>query len=225
MGVRLFNASLTNNLTIPYVLLLSIAVSMDAFAAGLAYGLKGIRVRIASLAIIGLVTVLCAWAGMGGTHVAAGFIRPDAATTAGAILLVALGGYRLLLDYLTLDGPFQGRARLGSGREVKFAVGSLLIDIIAKPEAADIDQSKHIGAGEAVVLGLALGVDNFVAAVAASLGNQLPAYTPLVMGAVQAAFLAAGLYCPARLTRHGPKLRLPYLSGAVLVLLGFIRLV
>lgn len=96
---------------------------------------------------------------------------------------------------------------------------------MAKSEAADIDRSKHISAVEAMFLGVALGIDNMVATSAANLGEALPTYTPLAMAAVQMAFISTGLYGSERLINHHIRFRLPYLSGAVLVLLGIVRLV
>jgi putative sporulation protein YtaF len=207
-----------------YVLFLSVVVSMDALVSGLTYGLRGMQLPIASLSIIGIVTIVCTSLALGGAHVAAWFVNPRIATVAGATLLVALGGYRLLLDYLTQDGPSEVRSRSGVGRELEFSVGALLIDIMVKPEAADLDRSMDIGALEAVLLGVALGLDNSVATLAASLGNHLPVYTPLVMGAVQTALIAIGLYVSRRVVIREEKLRLPYLCGAALVILGLVRL-
>jgi putative sporulation protein YtaF len=206
-----------------YVLFLSLVVSLDALISGLTYGLKGMRLPIASLAIIGMVTVVCTSLALGGAHVAGWFVNPRTAAVAGATLLVLLGGYHLLLDYLTQDGSPELRSRSAAGRELKFSVGALLVDIMVKPEAADIDRSMDIGAMEAVFLGLALGLDNAVATLAASLGNHLPAYTPLVMGGVQTGLTAIGLCISRRVVINHLKLRLPYLSGAALVVLGLAR--
>jgi len=208
-----------------YVLFLSVVVSLDALVSGLTYGLKGMRLPFASLAIIGIVTVVCTALALGGAHVAAWFLNPRIAAVAGAMLLMLLGGYRLLLDYLTQDSPPELRSHSGAVRELKFSVGALLVDIIVKPEAADIDRSMHIGALEAVLLGVALGLDNSVATLAASLGNHLPAYTPLVMGLVQTGLIAIGLHTSRRVVIHHSKARLPYLSGAALVVLGLARIV
>lgn len=208
-----------------YLLVLSTAVSMDALVAGLAYGIKGVRVPIGSLGVIGIVTVAFTAVALGGTHLVGRFVDPHAATVVGALLLMLLGGYRLLLDYLIQDDPSSQAAHPHAPRELKVSVGALVIEIMARPEAADLDRSKHIGGGEAVLLSLALGTDNFVATLGASFGNGLPLYAPLVMGVVQTAFLVVGLYGSEWLSRRRTKLRVPYLSGTVLILLGLIRLV
>jgi putative Mn2+ efflux pump MntP len=95
---------------------------------------------------------------------------------------------------------------------------------MARPEVADVDESKHIGSMEAVFLGLALGIDNMIAASAASLGGLLPVYTPLAMAAIQVAFISVGVYGSEWLISHRVRFRLPYVSGTVLIVLGLYRL-
>lgn len=216
-----------------YVLFLSMAVSLDALAAGAAYGTKGIHMPIGSLGIVTIVTIVCVALAMGGAHLLGGFIDAHVATVTGALVLVVLGVYRLLLDFLTpnnatnnnVDIPSHDPGNQVAARKLTFAVGDLVIKIMAKPEAADIDRSQHISAVEAMFLGVALGVDNMVAASAANLGEALPTYTPLAMAVVQTAFISAGLYGSERLIHNHIRFHLSYVSGAVLVLLGIVRLV
>ncbi|MHB0984374.1 MAG: MntP/YtaF family protein [Sulfuricella sp.] len=211
-------------MTLLYVFVLSTAVSMDALASGAAYGLKGIHMPLASLGVVGLVTLLCTALAMGGTHLVGGYMDIEAATTTGASLLVALGIYRLLLDYLTRDASLHHNpGHQIAARKLTFSLGSLVIKIMVRPEAADIDESKHISSMEAVFLGLALGIDNMVAASAASLGAVLPVYTPLAMATTQVAFISIGVYGSEWLIGHRVRFRLLYVSGAVLVLLGLHR--
>jgi putative sporulation protein YtaF len=106
-----------------------------------------------------------------------------------------------------------------------FSIGALVFRIMVKPEAADLDRSRHISPMEAILLGLALGIDNMVAASAASLGGFLPMYAPLAMGVVQASLLAAGIYGCEWLIDHRLRFRLPYVSGTVLITLGLVRLI
>jgi putative sporulation protein YtaF len=209
-----------------YVLSLSVALGMDALVSGVAYGIKGIRVPPACLGIVGVVTVVCTAVVMGLTRWLSGFVDLRVAIGIGAAMLVALGVYRLLLDFLNRDVVLHERGRHAlRHRKLTLTVGELVIRIMLRPEEADIDRSKHISGAEAALLGVALAVDNMVAASAGTLGDLLPVYTPLAMGAVQVALISAGTYGCAWLVDHRVRFRLPYLSGATLVILGLIRLV
>ena len=200
---------------------------MDALASGVAYGMKGIHMPLRSLGVVGVVTVICVSLAMLGTHALGQFIDVRIATLTGASLLIALGVYRLLLDYLTKDVTMHEpeRHRATISRKLTFSIGALVFRVMVKPEAADLDQSRHISPVEAILLGLALGIDNMVAASAASLGGFLPIYAPLAMGVIQASLLAAGIYGCEWLIDHRVRFRLPYVSGTVLIALGLVRLI
>jgi putative sporulation protein YtaF len=211
-------------MSLMFVILLGVAVSMDALVAGIAYGLKGIGVRFGPLTITGFVTGAFTALAMFGAHSLGKVMDTHLATVAGASLLVLLGMYGLLNQYLSGGGDDTGPGEVSQEHKLTFSIGRLIIVIMARPEAADLDQSKSIGPMEAVLLGAALGIDNMVATFGASLAGVLPLYTPVAMGLIQMVFIAAGLYTSARLIPEGMKRRLPYLSGAILILLGLVRL-
>jgi putative sporulation protein YtaF len=208
-----------------FVVALSAALGLDALASGVAYGLKKIDMPLRSLGIIGLVTVVATGFAMVGGALAGGLLDLRMATVVGASLMMLLGIYRLLTDFLTRDTALSEHGHPRMRPRLSFSVGTLVIRIMAKPEAADMDQSKHISSGEAMFLGMALGVDNMVAASAASLGQGLPIYTPLVMGVFQVGLISIGVFGAAWLVDHRVRFRFLYLSGTVLVALGLLRLV
>jgi putative sporulation protein YtaF len=189
--------------------------------------MKGIRMPLRSLSVVGVVTAICVTIAMLGTHVLGQFVDVYIATLTGASLLIALGIYRLLLDYLTKDVAMHepGHHYHAIPRKLTFSIGELVFRIIVKPETADLDRSRHISSMEAIFLGFALGIDNMIAASAATLGGFLPIYAPLAMGVVQASLLAAGVYGCLWLINHRVRFRLPYVSGTVLIALGLVRLI
>ena len=207
------------------VLLLGLSVSMDALFAGVAYGLKGIRVPGRSLLIIGVVTGLSVTGAMGGGRVFDRAGMTQVAVGVGACLLIGLGLLSILHTYLT-DTPQQPpTADPVPPRQLTLSLGRLVITIRVKPEHADRDQSQTIEPGEAILLGVALGLDNMVAVFAVSLMERLPASTPLVMGLLQMVLIAAGIQAAARLQSERLKTCCAYVAGALLLLLGVIRLV
>jgi putative sporulation protein YtaF len=212
-------------MSLMFVILLGVAVSMDALVAGIAYGLKGIGMPFGPLTITGFVTGTFTALAMLGALSLGRVVDTRLAMTVGASLLVLLGLYNLLNQYLSGGAADRGPAEIPQEHKLTFSIGRLIIVIMARPEAADLDHSKSIGPTEAVLLGAALGIDNMVATFGASLAGVLPPYTPVAMGAIQMVFIAAGLYTSARLIPEGMKRRLPYLSGAILIVLGVLRLI
>jgi putative sporulation protein YtaF len=207
-----------------YVLLLGFAVSLDSFAAGVAYGLKNIRMPFFSLVIVGLVTAVCTGLAMLGASVLDRFIDLQIAVVAGSLLLIGLGAFSLFQEYLSKNAVIYQPGGDVSIRQLTFSLGRLVINIMVRPETADIDQSCSISPLEAVFLGLALGVDNMVATFAASLMGMLPLYTPLLMGLIQMALISLGSQSACRMLSESWKRRFPFLPGTILILIGLIRL-
>lgn len=207
-----------------YVIVMSVAVSLDGFVAGIAYGLKGIRMPVVSIGIVGMVTTICATAAMIAANILGSVIDTQAAVTGGALLLILIGVFSLFQEYLTKDVPsYQAEGEV-TARKLSFSVGRLVISIVAKPETADVDKSNNISPLESVFLGLALGMDNMLAAFAAALMGWLPPAAPLMMGGIQMVVISAGLYASQRFVSDRLRKRFPYLPGTILILLGLLRL-
>jgi putative sporulation protein YtaF len=207
-----------------YVLVLGIALSIDGFIAGMAYGLKNILMPFASLIIVCGITVLCTGTAMACATMLGNFIDAHIAIMLGSLLLILIGTVSLFQEYLTKDViPYQSDGEV-TARKLTFSIGRLVISIMTKPETADVDHSQGISSLEAIFLGLALGVDNMVATFAASLMGSLPLYTPLVMGLVQVIVFTGGLYASTRFVSEQLKNRFPYLPGAILIILGLLRI-
>ncbi|CUH97597.1 putative membrane protein [Propionispora sp. 2/2-37] len=206
-----------------YVMLLAIALSLDGFVAGIAYGLKKITIPYISLAIVGTITMLTTAAAVFCSSSVAEFINPHAAVISGALLLIAIGIFSLFQEYLTKSVPSYQADNSTTAAKLTFSIGRIVISIMAKPETADMDHSNRISSTEAVFLGLALGIDNLVATFAAGLMNTLPLYTPILMGVIQILALYSGLSSAHKLIPAGLKRRVPYLPGVILIILGLLR--
>lgn len=211
-------------MSIFYVLLLGLAVSIDGFVAGIAYGLKNIRMPFTSLSIVGVVASICAGAAMVIAYMVGQYMNTDLAIMLGASLLILLGVWSLFQQYLTKDVASYEMDGEVTARKLTFSLGRLVISIMAKPETADVDKLGVISPLEAVFLGLAVGADAMVGTFAAALMGPLPLYTPVVIGIIHMICIAGGCYSSQRLISDRLKRRFPYLPGALLILLGILRL-
>jgi len=205
-----------------YVLILGFAVSFDALLAGVAYGARRITVPYHSLLVVGAVTAVCTAGAMVAAQGTGLLIAPQAAVTIGAFLLLLIGLWSVFQEYLI--------KRLTPGQtedtpQLKIRLGRLIVNILADPEAVDIDHSRSISPSEAIFLGLALGLDNMVATFAAQLLGVLPLYTPLVMAIIQMGFIWSGMTFASRLLPESLKERFPYLPGTLLIIMSVLRIV
>ncbi|MDF2928903.1 sporulation membrane protein YtaF [Anaerospora sp.] len=207
-----------------YALSLGLAVSLDALAAGMAYGIKNIKIPFSSLCIVGAVTCFCTALSMIAATMLSNWIDTHFAIIGGSLLLIAIGAFSLFQEYFTRDVKHYHIEGEVTARKLTFAVGKLVISIMARPESADFDESQSISKVEAFFLGLALGVDNMVATFAAALMGLLPLYTPLIMAIIQMVLIISGIYASNRFFTEELKSRFPYLPGAILILIGLFRL-
>lgn len=202
-----------------YLLVLGLAVSIDGFFAGAAYGVKRIQVPFFSLLAIGAVTLFCTEIAHELSFCFADFLHAYILSLAGALLLIGIGICNLL--WAKLSSAEAGEETL---KPLTFSCGKIVISVMAKPEAADLDHSNRLSLSEALLLGAALGADNMVATFAAGLTNSLPFYTPLVMCCIQTLLVSSGILLARRITSSKLKERSAYAPGCILILLGLLRL-
>lgn len=207
-----------------YVLLLGFAVSIDGFIAGIAYGLKNIRMPVFSLLIVGAVTGICTGFAMVCAYILGKFIDVHIAVILGSLLLIILGLVSLFQQYLTknirsyeIDGEI-------TAKKLTLSMGNLVISIMAKPETADVDRLGNISPIEAMFLGLALAIDAMIATFGATLIGELPLYTPIAVAMIHMLCVASGCYSSGHFVSDTLKKKFPYLPGTILILLGLIRL-
>jgi putative sporulation protein YtaF len=204
-----------------YVILLATGVSIDALAAGAAYGFKNIRLPLLSIIIIGTITGLFTVGAMISAQFFSEVINSSLVAWLGAILLFALGFWSIIIEYL---------ARVTNRNEkqsetLAHSFGEMIIDVMAQPEMADSDKSKSISCIEAISLGIALGMDNMIATFAACMLGNLPVYTPLIMAGAQMMLITLGIQVATCCIPQNIKNGIPYVPGVVLIIIGLIRLV
>jgi putative sporulation protein YtaF len=203
--------------------MLAIAVSLDGLGAGIAYGLKKIRIPVVSLMIIGLVTVFAMGMAIGAATWLSSFISLRVAWAIGALLLIGLGIWSILQEwlkqYLPEDTQVYPRA------ELKFDMGvfRMVIQVFKRPTEADVDHSGELNPGEAVVLGLALALDALVAGFGAALAGGISWWTPGVVGVVQLIFITIGTRIAVAAVPPALEKKFPYLPGGILIVIGLLR--
>ena len=197
------------------------ALSVDAFAAGLAYGSKRIRIPLSSVFVIALVcsAVLGGflWAGA-----AAGLVIPQSLQR-GICFLILFGlGLGKFSEGLIRSAVRKRGWLDGSMRFSLFHLRFVLY-VYADPEAADIDHSKTISVPEAASLALALSLDGAAVGFGAALGEVS---APAVLGANLIATLAAVLAGDILGEKAAGRLPFPVsrLAGLVLMLLACLKL-
>ncbi|HXL04722.1 MAG TPA: sporulation membrane protein YtaF [Bacillota bacterium] len=212
------------------VVLFAIAVSVDGFFVGIAQGMRGIKVPVATLIVISVVSALVIFLSLGSGDYVANRLSPQAAKVVGSGILIILG--ILMLKPLSLS---QRRNQVGcdmngndtSTETVISKIARVLIMIpgfLAEPVTADLDSSGTLTIDEGFLLGLALAIDALGVGFGAGMAGMSSALTPVVAGVMQGIFVSLGLILGKRMHETVPNHILEKAPGSILILLGAMRL-
>lgn len=200
------------------VSLFAMAVSVDGFLAGLTYGLRGIRLALASLAIISITSVVVMLVSLlAGTALQA-WLGAGRAELFGALILLAMGLWVVLEAWL--DKAAQGQ----EGKPLlRWRISSLglVVQVMREPARADLDQSGSLSWGEATLLGLALAFDAFGVGLGAAVSGLATWVLPAAVGLANLALIPLGAWIGYRYSLGGLKEKGAFLPGLLLICLAF----
>ncbi|MBT2218182.1 sporulation membrane protein YtaF [Virgibacillus dakarensis] len=155
---------------------LVIAVSLDGFGVGIAYGMRRIRVPLIALFIIMLCSGVIVLTSMTIGSMITSYISAYTAKIIGGLILVSIGIFCLwnVLRSRTDDAVDPSENSVSQLNQFK--------SVLKEPQQADLDQSGVISIQEAILLGFALALDAF----GAGLGAAMLGYSPLVTASLVA---------------------------------------
>lgn len=207
------------------VFILALAISLDGFAAGITYGLKGIRIDLLSIIIISIASgVMVLFSMVCGTWLT--LLFPGLwATKIGGLLLVLIGCW--LLYQSTREVESTEEVVSNWPREIfTFEINSLglIINILQEPVRADLDYSGTISKKEAVILGTALALDAFGAGLGAAMAGYNILVTAVFVISFKFVLLKAGVYLGTHATANYSNTKLKITPGFILIILGLLKL-
>ncbi len=208
------------------VFLLAFAVSVDCFSAGLAYGLRNIKIPLQTIFIIALcsATALLA-AALVGKYISR-TLSPEAAGKIGGSILIILGLWALIQFFRSSVHKKFGLEKSGDYTLLKFEFRSLgiVIHILRKPLTADLDKSGDISGLEALLLGAALSLDAFGAGIGAFFLGIPPFLLAVSVGIMSSCLAALGLKCGRNPAFNRRMKKLSFLPGLLLIIIGLWRM-
>ncbi|MGE5571492.1 MAG: sporulation membrane protein YtaF [Bacteroidota bacterium] len=211
-------------------LLFAAAVSVDGFAAGVAEGLRGIRVPFGSLVAMNVVSAAVVFVSVGCGRAISGFLTPVAGRLIGGVTLIGLGAWTLRRGRAPERTRAASKARRERARPLprwprRLAESlTLVASLVEEPARADLDASGTITSGEAFLLGLALALDALGVGFGAGMAGLSPTLTPLVACVTQTVFVSAGVSLGRRVKASAFAPGLEKVPGGILILLGLMRL-
>lgn len=208
-------------------ILFALALNLDSFGAGLAYGARQIKVPLLSLIIISLISVAAICFSMLGGQVLLSFLPASFAHRLGGVLLLLIGLWVLLQT--RRGGEPAGEDREQANKvtkmiEIHIRPLGLAIQVLREPARADLDRSGVISPREALVLGAALAMDAFGAGFAVSMLGFSISITALVVGLGHFLLTYLGILAGRTITTTRVGRQLTALPGCILILLGLYKI-
>lgn len=190
------------------ILIIALAVSIDSFAVGIAYGIKNTYISFLSIMIIIFISMSLFLISMLSGALIINMLPPFLAKIISAFILITIGTWRL-------------KESVNKYKSNKNKV----YNIIKKPSEADIDISGTIDSREALILGFALAIDNIGVGISSSSGNSYIFLTVAAVGIFNFLFIKIGQYLGKvfTLTKYNDKISL--LPGQLLIALGLTKLI
>jgi putative sporulation protein YtaF len=204
------------------LLLLAIAISLDSFSTGLAYGLRKMRIPLKSIMIIALCTAVSLGIAMLFGQMILSFLTPAAANRIGGAILMLIGAWVIYQFFKTDKEQSILHEKLLFNWEIR-SLG-VVIHILKKPTRADFDRSGIITGLEALFLGVALSLDAF----GAGIGAAMLGYSPLILAGSAAlmscVFLSGGLRIGQIFSHVNWIQKLGFIPGILLILIGILKM-
>jgi putative sporulation protein YtaF len=211
------------------MILFALALNLDSFCCGVAYGSRRIKVPLSSLLIISLISMAAISISMLGGRFIGSFISPEVAKKLGGIIFLCIGARVIYLarqaKYLPeKDEVSETVIKQPKKVEIRIPPLGLVVQILKEPAIADLDRSGTISSREAFFLGIALAMDAFGAGFAISLMGFPIFTTALVVGIGHYCLICLGILIGRfiMVTRFG--CQLTALPGCILILLGVLKL-
>ena len=201
--------------------LIAASLSLDAFAAGFAYGSNKIKIPFLSVQII---NVICS-AMVGISFFAGNTVKeyiPHWVTAAVCFGILFILGLIKLLDGITKSII---RQYAGFSRELKFSLFNFrfILKLYADPEYADVDLSKTISSAEAASIAAALSLDGIAVGFGAALGGVNGLAVFLFSLVTNAAAVMSGCYFGGKIAKK-ISFNFSWAAGVILLILAFSKL-
>ena len=205
------------------LLMTALALSLDGFTAGCAFGMRGVRFERAAKLTVALLSCLLAAVSIALGGLLGGLLPAGGGRYIGGAVLVLLGLWSLGKAAAPQKDTPPAPPKPPKSR--RFHLLGVTILVIREPAEGDLDCSGVIDPKEAFLLGLSLSVDMLGAGTGIAMGGGQSLLLPLLAGAMQTLCLTAG----EAAGRHARRLPLPSwvfgaLCGALLTGLGLWRL-
>jgi putative sporulation protein YtaF len=205
-----------------FTFLIILAISIDSFCIGIAYGLKKLIIPIKSIIVINIFCILFFGISVIFGKILLIFININVAAILSTTIMITLGIW-FYIQILINDKYNNIEVKLIKNIRIK-SLG-IVINILKEPTSADIDISGVIDSKEACYLGIALSLDSLAVGVGASLTGlvNLP-ISLLLLFIMNFLLITLGVSIGKTLLINTGTKGIKYLPSIILIAIGILTL-
>ncbi|QYE98395.1 sporulation membrane protein YtaF [Paraclostridium sordellii] len=203
-------------------LILVLALCIDTFVAGIAYGTDRIKIPLSSNIVITTVCSLFLALSLSLGSLLKEFMSPSFASILSFALLFSLGVLRLFESFF--KSYIQNFSSIGAPLTFKLFDFKFVLEIYANETKADYDKSKTLTIKESIYLAVALSIDS----IAVGFGSSLVSFNFIQILLLSFTIGILALFLGVNIGKkfiEKVNINLSWLSGAMLVCLAIIRLI
>lgn len=211
------------------LLAFALALNLDSFAVGVAYGVRNIKMPVTSLTITSIMSMIAITISMLLGNVVAGNFSSTFVNRLGGAILLFIGIW-ILIQSLRENNGKKANANFARGikneTDIQIHIRTLGIVIQVPRELyrANMDQPSVMSRREVALLGMALAIDSFVAGFAVSMMGFNILYTTLGMGLGHFILTHFGLKIGKGFGTSRLNTKLTILPGFILIALGLFKI-
>jgi putative sporulation protein YtaF len=200
---------------------LALAVSLDGFSVGVAYGIRKMKISFMAILIIALCSGSLFFLSMTLGQILFAWVPKNFASWIGACFFIVIGIWAFFQKPSAQD-PVEGELPPQEWT-LEFKQLGLVVKILRTPTVADLDRSGSISSREAFLLGTALSMDAFGAGLGASILGYSPLPVSLLIAVMSVLFLHFGMKVGLKIVSESVKKWMDFLPGCLLILMGLYR--
>lgn len=200
------------------VLLFVLTSGIDNFTVSIAYGMKKIKIGILSNIVIGTISALGTFLSMSLGYIITKFISESIANILGNTILLGIGIW-FIFDYYSSK---QGR-QAKENPTAEF--NPSCIEILEKPEKADLDHSGSIDLKESFGLAVALAINNIGLGIGASILGLNIGLTTLLTFIFSIVVIPLGILLGRSILLKIFENRASLISGLIIIILSIYEIV
>lgn len=226
--------------TLASIFVLAFALSLDSFSVGITYGFRQLRMPWTSVIVIAVCSGLIIMLSMQAGQWMLSWMSPAFASRCGAIILIIIG-LLAIRQFIRSSSKKDKDESICAAEDQRMKISDsfdpipviqlqlkrvgIIIQILRRPQAADLDRSGTISATEAAWLGAALSLDAFGAGIGAAMIGYPAIWTALFIALFSGIFLKLGQQLGVvAIGRWSWMKKLTFLPGCLLIIMGIVKL-